>query len=508
MTHLPIALQLQQPKRKSTTDQYIFQRRTPVTEEAYTGPLAQHKDDTYANIVCDTPSSPNAETGAEVEISDSEGDTKILNVGEEKGKDVSNTVALEERTVELDEGQHTTEKHVFSENPPSSSGILSSMKNLDDAFTYSDQFLYDKPMEEEPHKANVETEVESMVTVPIHQASLTVPPLSTPIIDLTQPKQVSPPNQEPKNKVTQALSSKILTLKNHELYSKIDKDDNIFSTIKVVSRHQDTQQYEAILPIELTNEDIKNTTAYKEYYAYATGVAAPKPKASARKKRGDSDTSLTPPIATPTPITTAAPVPRLSVAAKGKQPTKAKGLSDLSKVARTEAEQLKIVLRRSRQETHISQHGGSSTNEGTGSKLGVSDVPSDESEEEISLNSFDDEDVDAQDEGDKNDESDDRSDDGNDDDNDEAVKDESGRGGDEVTESEGKSDKEETRQEEEESFDPIPRNPKGSEDEGNDEEDQDIRLSEEARIQEEEKVDELYRDVDINQGRGLQVSQH
>nr|GFC27188.1 hypothetical protein [Tanacetum cinerariifolium]GFC27213.1 hypothetical protein [Tanacetum cinerariifolium] len=89
------------------------------------------------------------------------------------------------------------------------------------------------------------------------------------------------------------------------------RDDNIFSTIKVVSRHQDTQTFGAILPIELTNEDIRNTTAYKEYYAYATGVGAPKPKASARKKMGDSDTSLTP-IATPTSITTVAPVPRLS----------------------------------------------------------------------------------------------------------------------------------------------------------------------------------------------------
>nr|GFA35564.1 retrovirus-related Pol polyprotein from transposon TNT 1-94 [Tanacetum cinerariifolium] len=118
-------------------------------------------------------------------------------------------------------------------------------------------------------------------------------------------------------------------------------------------------------------------------------------------------------------------------AAKGKQPAKAKSSSDLSKVARTEAEQLKIILRRSRQETHITQHGGSSTNEGTGSKPGVLDVPSDESEEEISWNSFDDEDVDAQDEGDKNDESDDESDDGsddgNDDDNDETIKDGSER---------------------------------------------------------------------------------
>nr|GFD59903.1 hypothetical protein [Tanacetum cinerariifolium] len=51
---------------------------------------------------------------------------------------------------------------------------------------------------------------------------------------------------------------------------------------------------------------------------------------------------------------------------------------------RTEAEQLKIVLRRSRQEMHISQHGGFSTDEGTGSKPGVPDVPYDDSKKEIS----------------------------------------------------------------------------------------------------------------------------
>nr|GFC44608.1 hypothetical protein [Tanacetum cinerariifolium] len=95
-----------------------------------------------------------------------------------------------------------------------------------------------------------------------------------------------------------------------------------------------------------------------------------------------------------------------------------------SEVERTEAEQLKIVLRRSRQETHISQYGGSSTDEETGSKPGVPDVPSDDSEEEILWNSFEDEDVDDQDksiddsESEKNDESD-----ADDDDQDEAEKD-------------------------------------------------------------------------------------
>nr|GFC52717.1 hypothetical protein [Tanacetum cinerariifolium] len=42
-------------------------------------------------------------------------------------------------------------------------------------------------------------------------------------------------------------------------------------------------------------DSFRNTKAYKEYYAYATGEAAPKLKASARRKRGGSDSSTTHP---------------------------------------------------------------------------------------------------------------------------------------------------------------------------------------------------------------------
>nr|GFD39821.1 hypothetical protein [Tanacetum cinerariifolium] len=71
------------------------------------------------------------------------------------------------------------------------------------------------------------------------------------------------------------------------------------------------------------------------------------------------------------------------------------------------------------QETHISQQRGSCTDKGTGSRPGVLDVSSDDSEEELSWNSSDDEEGDEQtkgreeSEGDKTDESDDGSDDGN-----------------------------------------------------------------------------------------------
>nr|GFA13210.1 uncharacterized mitochondrial protein AtMg00810-like [Tanacetum cinerariifolium] len=247
------------------------------------------------------------------------------------------------------------------------------------------------------------------------------------------------------------------------------RDDVLFPTIKVVSRHQTTQQYGAILSIELTTDEIRNSKAYKEYYACATGETSPKPKVSARKKK----------------------------------------------------------------------------DKGTGSKLGVLDIPSDDSEEELSWNSFDDEEVGEltkerkESEGDKSDENDDERDEGSDDYSDETVKagserdkdddgnkddddnneeeelaknddedTEMGKSGDKVSKSEGESDEEETRQEEEGSFDLIPRTPEGSEEESNDEEDQELRLSEEARIQEEEEADELYRDVSINQGRGLQVTQN
>ncbi|GKG15054.1 hypothetical protein Tco_0354654, partial [Tanacetum coccineum] len=80
------------------------------------------------------------------------------------------------------------DEHVVLKEPLSLFGTLSSMKNLDDAYTIGDQFINDKATEDKPEKLNVESEVVSMVTVPIYQASSLVPPMSTPVIDLSPPK--------------------------------------------------------------------------------------------------------------------------------------------------------------------------------------------------------------------------------------------------------------------------------------------------------------------------------
>nr|GEW44993.1 hypothetical protein [Tanacetum cinerariifolium] len=98
-------------------------------------------------------------------------------------------------------------------------------------------------------------------------------------------------------------------------------DDQIFTTIKLVSRHQNTQQFGVMFPVELTNENIRNSKAYKEYYAVTSGAAPPKTKASVRKTKSSSDTTITP----PTTIGI-----RLSTFAKGKQPAKASKAKSLT----------------------------------------------------------------------------------------------------------------------------------------------------------------------------------
>ncbi|GKC96765.1 hypothetical protein Tco_1162207 [Tanacetum coccineum] len=91
----------------------------------------------------------------------------------------------------------SADEHVILEDPLSSTGTLSSMKNLEDAYAIEDQFINDKSTNDEPRKLNLEDEVVSMVTVPIYQASSSVPPLSTPVIDLSPHKHASSTTQTP-----------------------------------------------------------------------------------------------------------------------------------------------------------------------------------------------------------------------------------------------------------------------------------------------------------------------
>nr|GEW75678.1 retrovirus-related Pol polyprotein from transposon TNT 1-94 [Tanacetum cinerariifolium] len=129
-------------------------------------------------------------------------------------------------------------------------------------------------------------------------------------------------------------------------------------------------------------------------------VATPhKPKASIQKTRSSSKTTVTPP--------TAAAGPRLTTSEKGKQVAKAfkaKSLSALSEIAMTEAQQLKLAIKRSLQQTYISQTSGSSADEGTGDddegKDGDSDDEGNDDDDDKEGNEDDDDEQDDDDEED------------------------------------------------------------------------------------------------------------
>nr|GEW70983.1 hypothetical protein [Tanacetum cinerariifolium] len=186
------------------------------------------------------------------------------------------------------------------------------------------------------------------------------------------------------------------------------RDDQMFTTIKLVSRHQNTQQFDAMLPIGLTNEDIRNSEAYKEYYAVAIGAAPPKTKASVRKTKSSSETTVT-------LLTTAQDYPLLQKANNQlKSPNVEEDDDDVDK-------------------------------------------GSDDQDDDDAQDDDDDQDDDDQDEGDD----DDDQDEGNDDDQD------SDKEGEEFIHPKlSIHDEKETK--DEESFDPIAKTPKNSDDEGKD----------------------------------------
>ncbi|GJR83926.1 hypothetical protein Tco_0154711 [Tanacetum coccineum] len=123
-----------------------------------------------------------------------------------------------------------------------------------------------------------------------------------------------------------------------------------------------------------------STRSYKEYYAIASGTIPPKTKGS--KKKADTDT-----ITKQKPPTVPKEV-KEKKSGQGKQ--KAKQLETISEAMMTEAEQLKIITKRSRKETHSSHASGSGADEGTGVTPGVPDAPDYDSEDDISWKSSDD----------------------------------------------------------------------------------------------------------------------
>ncbi|GKC95992.1 hypothetical protein Tco_1161434 [Tanacetum coccineum] len=167
-------------KKKSTTNQFILQRRVQTTHNATTGPSSQPQDDVSEKDVQETLSPTDStsvaekdndseqiqsDTGSKALIGDEEKDKSRSSPEHDKvGEDQagsnprksheapagSNPEPIHEdfyATVYLDVHGNIklrTDEHVALEDPPSPTGTLSSMKNLDDADNFRDQFLNEK----------------------------------------------------------------------------------------------------------------------------------------------------------------------------------------------------------------------------------------------------------------------------------------------------------------------------------------------------------------------------
>ncbi|GKD71186.1 hypothetical protein Tco_1325276 [Tanacetum coccineum] len=247
----------------------------------------------------------------------------------------------------------------------------------------------------------------------------------------------------------------------------------------------------------------------------------PKKKASVKKKKVGSDKTKIPPTTKGKRLKTSA---KAAKPAKKKQPTKTskdKGLTVLSEVALTEAEQMKLAKKRSLIETHSSYASGSDADKGTGSIPGVPDVSTyGLDDEQISWKSSDEEDDDEvtlnDDDDDDNDDDDDDDDDAdnqdaeNQDDNDKQI--ESDNDGDDFVHPKFSAHDEEDK--EEHSFDPwvqTPSHVESTNDEDSDEEIQDANVEgdkmNEEETNEEAEVDALYRDVNVNlEGRDFEMT--
>ncbi|GKC02889.1 hypothetical protein Tco_0994499 [Tanacetum coccineum] len=217
-------------------------------------------DDTSANIIRDSPSLADAETGARSDKTSSGGDTEIVQITEELEDDVEKQEKVEEKMVELDQDQAGSDPGETLESRPQleqvhmeedragpdpgiSRVVLTGLdpepthdefmadlypKNLEDTYAIGDQFINEKSTVDEPGKLNVEAEVVSMVTVPIYQASSSVPPLLTPLRHVTAlEKKLSDLEQTNKNldNTTRNLGSRILQLLFENRFRDIPEED-------------------------------------------------------------------------------------------------------------------------------------------------------------------------------------------------------------------------------------------------------------------------------------------
>ncbi|GJX26626.1 hypothetical protein Tco_0232922 [Tanacetum coccineum] len=231
-------------KKKRTTDQFILVRRDQTPPNSTTGPSSRPDDDTSEKVIHESSSTSDSER------TESDTETAAPKDDKDQGEVDSSTVTsgvsipvsdpvkahealagpdpepMKEDQTGSDSGklhvslagpnpEHMddeflataypkvhenlkliTDERVIDDKPESHSGSMSSMKNLDDTFNFGDQFLYDKPTEDDQEKSKVREESDSTIPDSSHQTVTSTPPVIPPFTEVSSSKPsllVTPP---------------------------------------------------------------------------------------------------------------------------------------------------------------------------------------------------------------------------------------------------------------------------------------------------------------------------
>ncbi|GJU88582.1 putative ribonuclease H-like domain-containing protein [Tanacetum coccineum] len=313
-------------KKKRTTDQFILVRRDQAPHDSTTGPSSQPEDDTSEKVIHESSSTSDSErTESETEAAAPKGDK---DQGEVDSSRVTSGVSIpvstqgqagsdpekahealagpdpepmQEDQTGSDSGkvhvslagpnpEHMddeflataypkvhenlkliTDERVIEDNPESHSGSMSSMKNLEDTDNFGDQFLYDKPIEDDQEKSKVVDESDSTIPDPSHQTVTSTPPVIAPVTDFSSPKPSSL-----RADVLASIKSQVPTVVDKYLGIKLDD-----ALLKILERHTaDLIEKYSVLP---GPESVKNQESEK----------TPKEIIKAKKEQDEEKQDLT-----------------------------------------------------------------------------------------------------------------------------------------------------------------------------------------------------------------------
>nr|GEZ64493.1 E-beta-farnesene synthase [Tanacetum cinerariifolium] len=288
------------PKKKSPTDQYIFQRRTStpigssghdessslyaklgltdsevesnedvpgidagVQGEGHVGPNLDDQDEGQAG--------PNPDEQAKGQLGPNPDDSTQPHPEQMDEGFIATSYPKVQENLKL-----TVEDQVILEEPASSIGTLSSLQHLTKDLSFGDLFFNDKPSEADNEKTTAETEAESMVSDIIQLDTSRISPMRTSVFNLTsrlespnvhRPLQATatettttttPPIHPPPSQLQQSTTDPMLMKRIGEL-------EHIMANLIQENKHLEERDLPEADMKEILHQRIWETNSYKTH---------------------------------------------------------------------------------------------------------------------------------------------------------------------------------------------------------------------------------------------------